>query len=128
VLPILTTFLGGVAARIGIGLAATAARRLFTRAPAPVTAEPRRTFAEELRRARPLAAGDAPLSMAASGLSLRSADGAAPRPAVEAPRLTTDPAQLALSTRAGRRRTGARTARFGRHQLGAYRRMDLGPR
>jgi hypothetical protein len=127
VLPILTSALIGVAAKIGIGLAASAAKRLFSKAPATATVEPPRTFAEELERARPLPTVDAPLgrAAAASGLVRAPADGES-RPL--APATTTDRAQLALAARVGRRKGGARAAGLGRQQLGAYRRIDLAPR
>jgi hypothetical protein len=101
---ILTTRLLGVAAKLGIGLAALAVTRLFSTTPAPTAAEPRRTFAEELERARPLPTVDAPLGPAAATTRLARATGdAAGRPVAAAPPLTTDRAQLALAVPGGPR-------------------------
>jgi hypothetical protein len=139
VIPILASVLIGVVAKVGVGLAAAATRKLFTRSPAASAPEPRRPFVDELDRARsqatatPAAAAlvpAAPLAPAATtpALALRSLRGRAARPVVEAPPLTTDPARLAISARAGRRRGSAGVSRLGRHHVGAYRRLDLGPR
>jgi hypothetical protein len=161
VLPILGSMLVGVVAKLGIGLAASAAKRLFTSSSATAATEPARsTFAEELDRARPAAPvaaaaslpvaavgpppaaalappsavppagapGNGPIARIAANRSLRRMGNAAARPQIETPPLTTDPAHLALASRAGRRRAGTWVQRLGRHHLGAYRRLDINPR
>jgi hypothetical protein len=136
VIPIVASMLVGLAAKAGLGLVATAAKKLFASGPpasGPATSSPQGTasFAEELDRARPAAssgvAATAPVARS-TGAALRTLDAATVRPTVEAPRLTTDPSRLTISTRSGRHRTGPWAHRFGRHALGVYRRPDLGAR
>jgi hypothetical protein len=55
--PILATLLIGVVTKLGLGLAATAAKKLLNKDPATEAAAPRTTFADELERATPAAAG-----------------------------------------------------------------------
>jgi hypothetical protein len=55
--PILATILIGVVTKLGFGLAATAAKKLLNKDPATEAAAPRTTFADELDRATPAAAG-----------------------------------------------------------------------
>jgi hypothetical protein len=142
VIPILASMLVGVAAKLGIGAVASVAKRIFSsRSPSsdPSVAdsnEPRRPFAEELERARGADTGPAIALMpvAAPGRvaappTLAAPPGAgAPPLRIEAPKLANDPARMTIMARAGRRRPSAFGQRMGRHHVGAYRRMDLGPR
>jgi hypothetical protein len=149
--PILATLLIGVATKVGVGLAATAAKKLFTKSPAETAAAKRATFAEELQRAKPtangptpLAATDAPIAPAsASALGLRQRAGRAASTRVagvgaasasgasdstEAPpssrrRVSAD--QLPLATRVPTRRRAHAVFRLRQQHVSAYRRMDV---
>jgi hypothetical protein len=137
VIPIVASVLVGVAAKLGVGAVVAAAKRIFSSSapssstPAADANQPRRPFAEELERARAIEPGPPRAAAAPAMVPAPAAIGApsgAPQPRIDAPRLANDPARMAITARAGRRRAGALGHRLGRHQLGAYRRMDLGPR
>lgn len=147
-IPILSTVLVGMAAKLGIGAVAAAAKRIFGSSATSAggsssggssvseATQPRRPFAEELDRAQAgqgvtgaasVSTSASPVALAAQPVAFR-APASAPPLKIEAPRLANDPTQMTLTRRTGRQRTNGWAHRLGRHQLGAYRRMTLGPR
>lgn len=96
-IPILATILIGVATKIGVGLAASAAKKLLTTDPAPAGGASNAAFADELQRATPPAGAVPPASPAPAAF--------APAPSSAAPRAgVAMPASPAAAIRALARR------------------------
>jgi hypothetical protein len=150
VIPILATILVGVATKVGVGLAATAAKKIFTKSPADAEKAAPASFADELQRAKPatntatpLAAVDAPVTPATASMistRARGADAAGRiggrRATLAAAAAASDAAApastnrlrdgLPISARVPTRRRGrAHAQRLRQHHVGAYRRMDV---
>jgi hypothetical protein len=130
-LPMLGSFLVGVAAKIGASLVPAGREPATpTRAAARGSAG---SFARELARAQRQTAPAAPPAgtdvrrppIVARGRAIRRPQA---RPSVEPPPLSSDPAQLALAARGPARRRSPALLRGRRSGLAAYRRLDIGSR